>query len=80
LKGARESEMLILSRHENEEILIGLGEDCVRVMVVDIRQNAVRLGITAPEHVPIIRRELKRREPRPESQEPESWVEARTPD
>lgn len=49
--------MLILSRHRNESIMIG---DDVEVVVVEPRgkRGGVRLGVKAPDGVPILRREL----------------------
>lgn len=47
--------MLVLSRKKNESIQIG---DLVRVMVIDIRGDKVRLGIEAPAEVPVHRREV----------------------
>ncbi len=47
--------MLVLSRKLNESIIIN-GD--IRVMVVDIRGNQVRLGIEAPESVGIFREEI----------------------
>ena len=47
--------MLVLTRARDEEILIG---DSIRVMVVDIRGDKVRLGITAPTNLPVHRREV----------------------
>jgi carbon storage regulator len=47
--------MLVLSRKLNEEILIG---ENIRIKVVMIRGNQVRLGIEAPDDVAIIRQEL----------------------
>lgn len=47
--------MLVLTRKLNEEILIDGGEIVIRV--VDIRGGRVRLGIEAPQHVRIERRE-----------------------
>lgn len=44
--------MLVLSRKENEEIVI---DGNVVVTVVNIRKGRVRLGIDAPRHVPIHR-------------------------
>ena len=46
--------MLVLSRHINESIMIGDME----VMVVDIRGDKVRLGVTAPTEVSVHRREV----------------------
>ena len=50
--------MLILSRHRNEDVLIG---DDIVVRVVEIRGDQVRLGITAPDSVHIDRAELRGR-------------------
>ena len=47
--------MLVLSRKQNEEILIG---DNVCIKVVGVFGNKVRLGISAPGHVAIRRAEL----------------------
>jgi carbon storage regulator len=47
--------MLVLSRKLGEEILIG--ED-VRLVVYRIQGNRVRLGIAAPDGIPIHRAEL----------------------
>ena len=47
--------MLVLSRKANQSIQIG---DDVVVTVVRIAGGEVRIGIEAPPHVPIIRREL----------------------
>lgn len=47
--------MLVLSRHRDESIMIG---DDVTITVVDIRGDKVRLGIDAPQVVPVHRREV----------------------
>lgn len=47
--------MLVLSRKQNEEIIIG---DNVCIKVVGVFGNKVRLGISAPSHVAIRRAEL----------------------
>lgn len=48
--------MLVLSRHESEEILLpSVG---IKLKVVSIRGNVVRLGIEAPAEVRILRGEL----------------------
>jgi len=47
--------MLVLSRTRDETIMIG--ED-VRITVVDIRGDKVRLGVTAPRHVKVHRQEV----------------------
>lgn len=47
--------MLVLSRHRDEEIIIG---DDIIITVVEVRGDKVRLGITAPNNVPVHRREV----------------------
>jgi len=47
--------MLVLSRTRDETIMIG---DDIEITVVDIRGDKVRLGINAPGHVPVHRKEV----------------------
>jgi len=47
--------MLVLSRTRDEEILIG---DNIKITVVDIRGDKVRLGIEAPIEIPVHRKEV----------------------
>ena len=47
--------MLVLSRKKNEQIQIG--ED-VRIVVIEIRGDKVRLGIDAPTTIPVHRSEI----------------------
>jgi carbon storage regulator len=47
--------MLVLSRKRDEKIVIN--QDVV-ITVVEIRGDKVRLGIEAPAHVPVHRREV----------------------
>jgi carbon storage regulator CsrA len=50
--------MLVLTRRIDEEVIIG---DDVRVTVVSIHGNTVRLGFTAPRSVRVMRLELQAR-------------------
>ena len=50
--------MLVLSRKKNEVIVIGEGENQVRLMVVEIRGDKVRLGVEADRSVPVHREEV----------------------
>ena len=50
--------MLVLSRKKNEVIVIGEGENQVRLMIVEIRGDKVRLGIEADRNVPVHREEV----------------------
>ncbi|MBQ1267034.1 MAG: carbon storage regulator [Proteobacteria bacterium] len=50
--------MLTLTRKPEESIIIGEGESRIEVTVKEIRRNQVRIGIQAPEHVRIFRKEL----------------------
>lgn len=47
--------MLVLSRHRDESIMIG---DDIVITIVDIRGDKVRLGIDAPQSVPVHRQEV----------------------
>jgi carbon storage regulator CsrA len=54
-----EEPMLILGRKVDQAILIGEGDQQIRVLVVRIRGDEVRIGIDAPKEVPIVREELE---------------------
>jgi carbon storage regulator len=48
--------MLVLSRKLSESIIV---DGNIRITIVGIRGNHVRVGIEAPDSVPIIREELR---------------------
>ena len=74
--------MLVLSRQRDESIMIG---DDVEIIIVDVRGDKVRLGITAPKEIPVHRREIydaiqrekaeKKHTPEPENNEPKAKQE-----
>lgn len=47
--------MLVLSRKKNESIVIN---NDIRVVIVEIRGDKVRLGVEAPPEVPVHRHEI----------------------
>lgn len=47
--------MLVLSRKKDEEIIIA---DHIKIVVVEIRGDKVRLGVDAPREIPVDRREV----------------------
>ena len=47
--------MLVLSRHRDETIMIG---DDTELTIIDIRGDKVRIGIKAPPHIPVHRKEV----------------------
>lgn len=55
--------MLVLTRKQNQEILIG---DNIKITVLKTKGNTVRLGIEAPRDVNVLRGELPRHNPSPE--------------
>ena len=55
--------MLVLSRKQQQEIVIG---ENVKITVLKIKGNTVRLGIEAPRDVKVIRGELPRIEEEPQ--------------
>ncbi len=67
--------MLVLSRQRDESIMIG---DNVEIIIVDVRGDKVRLGITAPKSIPVHRREIydaiqreKAQKKEPQAEQPE---------
>ena len=48
--------MLVLSRKVGEKILIG---DNISVTVVRVSQGIVRIGVEAPQNLPVVREEIK---------------------
>jgi len=72
--------MLVLSRHRDESIMIG---DDVVVTIVDIRGDKVRLGIDAPQDIPVHRREvyeaIKRENENAARMQPEDTRDAKVP-
>ena len=47
--------MLVLSRKVSQQILVGSD---IRITIVKVERNQVRIGIDAPDHVTILRGEL----------------------
>ncbi len=47
--------MLVLTRRENESIMIGHD---VEVKILDLKENQVKIGIVAPRSIPVHRREV----------------------
>ena len=51
--------MLVLSRKTLEEVVVNPGTpDEIRVTLISVDRNKVRLGFTAPKDFPILRAEL----------------------
>ena len=49
--------MLVLSRKKNESILIG---DDIEIVIVEVSDDKVKIGIKAPRNMKIFRKELLR--------------------
>ena len=47
--------MLVLTRRENESIMIG---DDIEVKLLDVKDKQVKLGVMAPRHIAVHRREV----------------------
>lgn len=58
--------MLVVTRQEQEEIVIG---DDIVITIVRINNEGVRIGITAPKELPVYRREVAERIAAEKSQE-----------
>lgn len=50
--------MLVLSRKKFESVIIGHGSEQIVISVVEIRDDKVRIGITAPTRIPVHRKEV----------------------
>lgn len=50
--------MLVVTRKRNESIMI---RDDIEVKIIGIRENQVKVGITAPKEIPVHRREVYER-------------------
>lgn len=59
--------MLVLSRKTNESIIINHN---IKIVVLEIQGNKVRLGFEAPQDVTIVRREL---EAKTRQDQPVTW-------
>ena len=51
--------MLLLSRKKGEAVIITLGDQRIRVLLVDIRGDKVRLGFNASKDIEIYREEIQ---------------------
>ena len=47
--------MLVLTRKENESIMIG---DNIEIKILDVRENQVRVGVDAPREITVHRKEI----------------------
>ncbi len=47
--------MLVLSRHVGERIMIG---DRIEITILSVRAERIRIGVVAPEGVPVHRKEV----------------------
>ena len=65
--------MLVLSRQRDQSIMIG---DNIEITIVDIRGDKVRLGINAPNTVPVHRKEVYQAIQRDRSASPTAAAEA----
>ncbi|MFA4987306.1 MAG: carbon storage regulator CsrA [Candidatus Brocadiia bacterium] len=50
--------MLVLSRKINETIVVG---DQIRITIVELHKDNVKLGIEAPRHIAVLREEIRKR-------------------
>jgi len=50
--------VLVFSRKVNEEFVIGPPGSEIRVVLIDIRGDKVRIGVEAPKETPVHRREV----------------------
>jgi carbon storage regulator len=51
--------MLVLTRKVGDKVLLG---DEIQIAVIEVQGNQVKLGISAPRSLPVLRAELRDRE------------------
>jgi carbon storage regulator len=68
--------MLVLSRKANQSIMIG---DDIRILVVGVDRDQVKLGIEAPRHVPVHRLEIFAEIHRGDGSPPEATAQSTQP-
>ncbi len=71
--------MLVLSRKVDEQIVITINNQLVRVKVIAIDGNKIRLGICAPDEVSIHREEVWQRKAQFADHAPPAPAPAQTP-
>jgi carbon storage regulator (csrA) len=47
--------VLVLTRHGGESLIIG---DNIKITVIEVQGDKVKLGINAPKEIPVVRKEL----------------------
>ncbi len=47
--------MLVLTRKKNQSIVIS---DDIEITIIDIQNDQIRIGVTAPKNVPVYRKEV----------------------
>jgi carbon storage regulator len=47
--------MLVLTRKKNQKIMIG---DDVELTIVDIKSEQIKIGVNAPDHIKVFRKEV----------------------
>ncbi len=50
--------MLVLRRRKEETVVITVGNDTIRIKVIELRSGDVKLAFTAPPHIQIDREEI----------------------
>ena len=50
--------MLVLRRRKEETVVITVGNDTIRIKVIELRSGDVKLAFTAPTHIQIDREEV----------------------
>ncbi len=53
--------MLVLTRKENEAIVLHVGNEVISVTVLSVSGDRVRIGVKAPKSIPVHRAEVQRR-------------------
>jgi len=50
--------MLVLTRKQDESIIITVGNDEIKVLITELDKNIAKIGVDAPRHIRIDREEV----------------------
>lgn len=50
--------MLVLTRNIGQDIVIGEGDNAIRIKLLSTKRDKANIGITAPKHISIHREEI----------------------
>lgn len=50
--------MLVLTRYSGQDIIIGEGDDAIRIKLLSTKRDKATIGVIAPKHISVHREEI----------------------